>query len=391
MPRPIRTFRAALFCLMAIPSAFAQKNPDTRTIRVESGKLFGAATADGKVIAYKGIPYAQPPVEQLRWQPPQPAGRWQGTLAATSFGPHCVQFGSYPDMVFHDPGESEDCLTLNIWTPADAKLAAKKSGAKNSVAKNSGGLPVMVWIYGGGFQTGGTSENRQTGEFLAHRGVIVVSMNYRLGVFGFFAHPELTAESPAHASGNYGLMDQAAAIAWVRRNIAAFGGDPANITIFGQSAGSQSVSALVASPVANGLFAKAIGHSGSEFPRSGGAPVYRYFFGLGSPGDRNHNAAMGAFHSDDIEYVFGTLDSRPEMKIRPEDRALSELMQQYWINFAKSKTGDPNGPGLPQWPAYNPATNWQVMRLDVAPAAQPDPQRGRYLFLDSARSNGSTK
>ena len=127
----------------------------------------------------------------------------------------------------------------------------------------------MVWIYGGGFHTGGTSENRQDGQFLAHRGVIVVSMNYRLGIFGFFAHPELTAESSNHASGNYGLMDQAAAIAWVRRNIAAFGGDPANITVFGQSAGSMSVSALMASPVSKDLFAKAIGQSGAEFPGSG--------------------------------------------------------------------------------------------------------------------------
>src|SRR6202035_3544354 len=132
---------------------------------------------------------------------------------------HCIQTGGYPDMVFHDAGASEDCLTLNVWAPFDTN-PAKKSPA----------LPVMVWIYGGGFTTGGTSENRQDGEFLAHRGVIVVSMNYRLGIFGFLALPELTNESPNHASGNYGLMDQTAAIEWVRKNIAAFGGDPERVT-----------------------------------------------------------------------------------------------------------------------------------------------------------------
>src|ERR1019366_3197664 len=197
--------------------------------------------------------------EQLRWRPPQPIlGKWKHVLFAQNFGPHCIQSGGYPDMVFHDPGPSEDCPTLNVWAPSDARPS-----------KKSPGLPVMVWIYGGGFSTGGTSENRQDGEFLAHRGVIVVSMNYRLCIFGFLVHPELTAESANHSSGNYGLLDQAAAIAWVRRNIAAFGGDPANITIFGQSAGSMSVSALMASPLTAGLFAKAIGESGAEFPAAG--------------------------------------------------------------------------------------------------------------------------
>ena len=210
------------------------------------------------MIAYKGIPYAQPPVGDLRWRAPQPGwstGR-KSYLARDSAPTASSRGGFTPDMVFHDPGPSEaTCLpTLNVWAPADARPT-----------KKSPGLPVMVWIYGGGFTTGGTSENRQDGQFLAHRGVIVVSMNYRLGIFGFLALPELSGESPNHASGNYGLMDQAAAIAWVRRNIGTFGGDPANITIFGESAGSQSVSDQMASPFSAGLFAKAIGESGLEF------------------------------------------------------------------------------------------------------------------------------
>ena len=228
--------------------------PEARPIKIENGKLLGVLTTDQKVIAYKGIPYAQPPVDELRWRPPQPIGKWKKVLYRRDFGPHCLQSGSYPDMVFHDPGPSEDCLTLNVWAPSDAKPTSKKSA----------GLPVMVWIYGGGFTTGGTSENRQDGQFLAHRGVIVVSMNYRLGIFGFLALPELTGESANHTSGNYGLMDQTAAIAWVRRNIAAFGGDPANITVFGQSAGSSPSATQMASPLASGLFAKAIGQSGAE-------------------------------------------------------------------------------------------------------------------------------
>ena len=154
----------------------------------------------------------------------------------------------YSDMIFRDAGPSEDCLYLNVWTPA-----------KSEAAK----LPVMVWIYGGGFQAGGSSEPRQDGAILARKGVVAVSMNYRLGLFGFFAHPELAAETPNGTTGNYGLMDQIAALQWVQKNIAAFGGDPHNVTIFGESAGSYSVSALMASPMTRGLIHRAIGQSGS--------------------------------------------------------------------------------------------------------------------------------
>ena len=514
------------FALTLIATAAFASNP--LKIKTDKGKVQGAYTTDRAVRAFKGIPYAAPPVGNLRWQPPQPAAKWFGTLNAKDFGHHCIQTNSFPDMVFHDPGPSEDCLTLNIWTPSHA---------------HRGSLPVMVWIYGGGFVGGSTSEARQDGQFLAHRNVVIVSMNYRLGIIGFFAHPALTAESPHHASGNYGLLDQAAALQWVRRNIAAFGGDPNNITLFGESAGSFSVSSQMASPLSRNLIAQAIGESGAAFhssglgyptlakaeqdgaafalaafhtssladlrklspddlvhaatarttpppPRfgpdvdgyflpqsvpdiyaagqqahipllagwnadevrsaildgptpttaasftataqkdfgansdkflslypatsdaeaiqsagdfvsdrfiaystwawleaqvkTGAAPVYRYRFDLPSPADKFHHANSGAFHSDDIEYVFGTLDSRQEAHWTPADRALSDQIQQYWTNFARN--GNPNDPNLPTWPTYGPKNNWQVMHLNIRSEAQPDTQRPRYQFLDSVWS-----
>ncbi|MEO8184154.1 MAG: carboxylesterase family protein [Deltaproteobacteria bacterium] len=212
------------------------------------GVLEGTLSADGTVRSFKGIPYAAPPVGPLRWKPPQPVTPWKTVRRAVEFGARPMQGRVFDDMVFHDAGPSEDCLYLNLWLP-ELKRAAK--------------LPVMVWIYGGGLVAGATSEPRQDGANLASKGVLVVSMNYRLGVFGFLAHPELTRESAQHASGNYGLMDMIAALEWVRRNIAAFGGDPDNVTIFGESAGSAAVNALMASPRAKGLFQRAIGESGT--------------------------------------------------------------------------------------------------------------------------------
>jgi len=226
-------------------------------VKTNAGDVEGTASADGKVQIFKGIPYAAPPVGPLRWKEPQPLVHWDGVKKTTDFGARCMQGNVFGDMAFRDSGPSEDCLYLNVWT---AKAAA---GAK---------LPVMVWIYGGGFQAGATSEGRQDGEYLAHKGVVVVSMNYRLGIFGFFSHPGLTAESAHHASGNYGLLDQAAALQWVHDNIAAFGGDPANVTIFGESAGSFSVCAQMASPISKNLIAKAIGESGAFFGRGGLGP-----------------------------------------------------------------------------------------------------------------------
>jgi para-nitrobenzyl esterase len=234
---------AALMSLQ--PISFAQTSVQQKTA---DGILEGVVSADGKVRTFKGIPFAAPPVGPLRWKAPQPVTPWTGVRKAIEYGPRCMQGNIYSDMIFHDAGPSEDCLYLNLWMPANP---------------TSRKLPVMVWIYGGGYQAGATSEARQDGGNLSKRGVVVVSMNYRLGIFGFFSHPELAQESGHNSSGNYGLLDQLAALEWVKKNIATLGGDHDNVTIFGESAGSFSVSALVASPLAKGLFKRAIGESGA--------------------------------------------------------------------------------------------------------------------------------
>lgn len=518
-------FRVMLRYLCAITALATLTTPafagNPLVVKTDKGKVQGKLSADGQTRDFLGIPYAAPPVGPLRFHPPQPAAKWHDVHPATSFGSRCYQQEIYDDMVFRDPGQSEDCLTLNVWAPA---------------AKSKTKLPVMVWIYGGGFTGGGTSEPRQDGEHLSRKGVLVVSMNYRLGIFGFLATRDLAAEDPHHAAGNYGLMDQLAALQWVKRNIANFGGDPNNVTVFGESAGSFAVSAQMASPLAAGLFAHAIGESGGAFAskelsfppldeaiktnedflrRAGADPAlpalramsgeailklgqakglgrvpfepdtdgyflpqsvsaifaagkqarvpliagwnrdegtgdvvndptrqrmeglratgvkefgarsedflkvyhanddeealraaedfsgdhflvystwawleaqvksgvvaYRYLFAQPSPGDPFHPVADGAFHSDEIEYVFGNLDSRKGAKFRPEDYKLSDLMQTFWTNFAR--TGDPNSAAEPHWPAYDAAGNWQVMRLSPDATAAPDQHRDRYLFL----------
>jgi para-nitrobenzyl esterase len=215
-------------------------------VTTTAGVVQGTTVADGAIRVFRGVPYAAPPVGALRWQPPQPAVPWTGVRDASKTGPACMQGKLFGDIVL--PDLSEDCLTLNIHTPA------RTAGDR---------LPVMVWIHGGGFQAGAGAEPRHEGLAFARRGIVLVTINYRLGVFGFFVHPELTRESTRHASGNYGMLDQVAALQWIRDNIAAFGGDPGNVTIFGESAGSFAVSALMASPLATGLFHKAIGESGA--------------------------------------------------------------------------------------------------------------------------------
>jgi para-nitrobenzyl esterase len=509
-------------------------------VKTQSGPVDGTESQDGRIRIFRGIPFATPPVGELRWQPPRPVSPWEGIRKATAFGNRCMQAPLFSDMIFRDE-VSEDCLYLNVWTPARPGTGTER-------------LPVMVWIYGGGFQAGSASEPRQDGEKLAGKGVVVVSFNYRLGVFGFLAHPELTKESGHNASGNYGLLDQIAALQWVKTNIGAFGGDPGKVTIFGESAGSFAVSALMASPLAQGLFHRAIGESGAFFnsgsgalapvtlaaseasgvalahslgapslaalrakpasdvlqaavkgpgrwfapmidgyvlPRdvyaiyaegkqsrvpllagwnadevrsgvvlakerptaasfiertrkqfgadadavlkaypagsdaealesaaslgsdlfiayatwkwlevhrqTGGSPVYRYRFDRAIPiaPDTKVNGVIatakdiGARHAGEIEYVFGALDSVPNVTWDEADRKLSDLMMSYWSNFARS--ADPNGPGLPRWPGYDKATGDQVMHLDVQPAAKPASDRPRYEALDVVAAKTRTQ
>jgi para-nitrobenzyl esterase len=480
-------------------------------VKTAQGKAHGKTINNGQVKAFLGLPYAAAPVGALRWKAPQPPAKWSGERDATSYGAHCAQNHAFDDLVFEDSGQSEDCLFLNVYTPASSQPKSK--------------LPVMFWIHGGGYFAGASSEPRHNGGFLPLKGVVLVTINYRLGVFGFLATADLAKEANG-AAGNYGLLDMVAALQWVKANIRNFGGDPDNVTIFGESAGSFAVSTLMASPMASELFHKAIGESGAAFGgalptdsldareqkdgawvaslgvksleelralptarildavkskqagfspvidgrlltepvpetyaagkqahvpllagwnrdegsfvtqhpltakgfksyasalfqdrapeflrlypadtdaqarrsaidyggdafiafgtwkwieshrRTGDSPVYRYHLELAAPVSKYHTEAF-AFHSDDIEYVFGTLDTRPGAVWRPEDRKLSEQMMSYWTNFAK--TGDPNGPGLPAWPRYGKDNS--LIHLDSDITSGPDTERPRHEFL----------
>ena len=217
-------------------------------VKTTNGTVEGTVDNTSGVRAFKGLSYAAPPVGDLRWREPQAVKQWTGIRKADQFGPRCMQRPIFNDMVFRSNGMSEDCLYLNVWTPA-----------KSSKDK----LPVLVYFYGGGFAAGDGSEPRYEGASMARKGIVALTVNYRLSVFGFFAHPELTRTSPYHASGNYGLLDQSAALRWVQQNISAFGGDPKKVTIAGESAGSVSVSAQMCSPLSRNLIAGAIGESGS--------------------------------------------------------------------------------------------------------------------------------
>jgi len=509
---------AAVCLLLSFPAA--GRAPER--IKTKAGPIDGSAEADG-IRTFKGIPFAAPPVGTFRWQPPQPVKPWTQVRPTTAFAGQCMQRRQFADMVFRSSGTSEDCLYLNVWAPA--KSAGKR-------------LPVLVYFYGGGFTAGDGSEPRYDGAAMARRGIVVLTVNYRLGVFGFFAHPELTKESPRHASGNYGLLDQYAALEWVQDNIARFGGDPRRVTIAGESAGSISVSAQMASPLSKKLIAGAIGESGALidptlppapleegekagvrfaaavggaslatlrampasdlmeaaakpgsprfgvtidgyfltkapaevlaageqahvpllagwnsqesgsrgvlgqneatpdgyakalrglfgdrtdealrlYPgttneevqqsatdlagdrfiafstwkwidaqaRTGGRPVYRYFYSRPrpamKPGKGTAGPARGAAHSAEIEYALGNLATNEVFAWTPDDYTVSNTFQGYVANFVK--TGDPNGPGLPAWPAVGKGDDVQVMHLDVATRAEPDTHRARYLFLD---------
>jgi para-nitrobenzyl esterase len=503
-----------LGCALAVAGLAAgmlRANADPLTVKTEDGKVTGKTINDGKVRAYLGLPYAAPPVGDLRWKAPQPVAKWKGERDGTTFAPHCAQNHVFDDMVFQDAaGAKEDCLYLNVYTPADATDKSE--------------LPVMFWIHGGGYSGGGSDEPRHNGDFLPLKGVVLVTINYRLGVFGFLATSDLAKEGNGSA-GNYAMLDMVAGLEWVKQDIKKFGGDPKNITIFGESAGSFAVSTLMASPMSKGLIAKAIGESGAAFSdvlptdtletrlkkddtfaaslgvttlaelralpmekildaaktskggfppdidgkflvepvpatyaagkqahipllagwnrdegsflangmtvdkwkgmagglfkeraeefltlypgatdeaaadsadaygsdafiafgtwkwleaqrKTGDEPVYRYHFELRATPSKFHKGTW-AFHSDDIEYVFGTLDTRPGFTPSAADRKLSEEMMSYWTNFAR--TGDPNGAGLPVWPKYGSGD--ELIHLNDPITSGPDPLRARYKFL----------
>ncbi|MBN1571284.1 MAG: carboxylesterase family protein [Acidobacteria bacterium] len=267
------TFVFLLSLAASAPLAAAEK-----TVKTTGGTISGVTNPDGSVTAFKGIPYATPPVGGLRWRAPQPAAAWNGVRKADHYGASCTQqptsaFGPFTREFLYITPASEDCLYLNVWTPK-AKAAAK--------------LPVLVYIHGGGYDSGSGDVPIYEGEGLAKKGVVAVTINYRLGVIGFLVHPELSKESGKNASGNYGLLDQIAALKWVQANITAFGGDPNRVTIAGQSAGGGSVLSLIASPLARGLFHRAI-------VQSGGASAAR---GTGMPtgaGSANAEAAGQRF------------------------------------------------------------------------------------------------
>ena len=497
--------------------ASTPSHADSLTVKTARGKVHGKTINNGKVRAFLGLPYAAPPVGDLRWKPPMQPASWRGTRDVTHYGARCMQGHEFPDMAFQDDGPSEDCLYLNVFTPADSNPQSR--------------LPVMFWIHGGGYVGGSASEPRHDGDFLPTKGVVLVTINYRLGVFGFLVTPELAREGSG-AAGNYGLLDMVAALEWVRANIAQFGGDPGNVTIFGESAGSMAVSTLMAAAPARGLFQRAIGESGgalslggphelsrqereqrnedwlrsigagtlaearalpaerllaaaskmdtqdfwpvidgrlltepvavtyaagkqahvpllagwnrdemsflaagmtaekwkayaeqhfgnraAEFlalypgntdeeavrsaidynsddfiafdtwrwiaaqAKTGDAPVYRYHFELPAPPSKFHPGWF-AFHSDDIEYVFGTLDTRPGAHWRPEDGKLSDEIMDYWTNFARS--GDPNSSGLPEWPRFD--STGELLHLDSTITAGPGTLRSRYEFLLQQRT-----
>lgn len=506
----MRKFFLIFLVLIAMKTSMAETR--SLTVATGEGRVSGKMLNEGKVHAFLGIPYAAPPVGNLRWRAPERPAAWKGLRDATKFAPHCVQGVVFTDMSFQDGTPSEDCLYLNVYAPAGATAASK--------------LPVMFWIHGGGYAGGAASEPRHNGDALPTHGVVLVTINYRLGALGFLAATELQKEAEGHA-GNYGLMDMIAALRWVHANIRGFGGDSGNVTIFGESAGSFAVSTLMASPEARGLFHRAIGESGAAFrgvlvtdelgergrrdqqfleslgaktlaearalpaekiieasnkqgmirfspavdgrvltepvektyaeghqahvpllagwnkdenaaliahgmtvekwkqyaakhfaaheseflkvypaandeeaarsavayggdgfiafstwlwieaqTKTGAAPVYRYHFELPAAPSKFHPGWF-AFHSDDIEYVFGTLDTRPGAEIRPEDRALSETMMRYWTNFAR--TGNPNGKGLPEWPRYD--EKHELLHLDRVISSGPDTARPQYEFL----------
>jgi para-nitrobenzyl esterase len=292
---------AILFCVPTLTLA------QTHGIRTQSGLVSGMELSPGLEV-FKGIPFAAPPVGKLRWQPPQPPAAWQGVRKADHFGAPCMQsasperLGPWTRVFLSKMQPSEDCLYLNVWTTAKRPKTL---------------LPVMVWIYGGGFTSGAGSVEIYDGAALARKGVVLVSANYRVGTFGFFAYPGLTAESPHHSSGNYGLLDQIAALRWVQKNIAAFGGDPHQVTIFGQSAGAASVWLLMQSPLARGLFERAMIMSGPAGITAGKAITGNRPLDIAEKEGRNFAERLGA-------------QSLEQLQSLPAEKIIQDSGHEHW-------------------------------------------------------------
>ena len=267
-------------------------------VTVTGGVLEGTVGTDPAVRVFKGVPFAAPPVGALRWKAPQPVVAWKGVKKADEWGTRCMQGPTFGPLHTRDKQMGEDCLYLNVWTTAKSAKARQ---------------PVLLMFHGGGFAAGSASEPRTDGEWFAKQGIVVVEPNYRLGVFGFLAHPELTRESNGHGSGNYGMLDQVAALQWVKRNVAAFGGDPGNVTINGESAGSLSVSALMASPLTRQLVHKAIGQSGAFFT---------------SPTRGLAEKTVPEKEQDGVEFATSVgASSLAELRAKPADEILAAVMK----------------------------------------------------------------
>jgi len=340
MPAFIRTLLFA-----AIPLFAADYS-----VRIDNGPLSGAPGASPEVRVFKGIPYAAPPIGDLRWKAPQPPASWDAARGAKAFSPTCYQ-QPYPEGSIYRTAPqpmSEDCLYLNVWT------AARSASERR---------PVMVWIHGGALTRGAGSTPVYDGESLAIKGVVVVTINYRLGVFGFLAHPDLTRESAHNSSGNYGLLDQIAALQWVQRNIAAFGGDARRVTIFGESAGSWSVNYLMATPLAKGLFHRAIGESGAVFSGVAKlADVERSGAKFASSIGADSLRALRAMSAADVLQAAGPTPFRPSVDgwALPED---------VFTIFARGKQNDvpliagsnaDEATSLSPWPPNRTASDFQA-------------------------------
>ena len=340
-------------------------------VKTDGGIVEGINTASPGVRVFRGIPFAAPPIGELRWKAPQPVRPWKGIVKATEFGPRCMQAPVFSDMIFRDRAAkpmSEDCLYLNVWTPA------KSAGDR---------LAVMVWFYGGGFQAGSSSEPRYDGENFAKKGIIVVSVNYRLGVFGFFSHPELTKTSGLHASGNYGLMDQIAGLRWVKQNIAAFGGDPEKVTIAGESAGSLSVSALMASPLAKGLFRGAIGEGGAFFGRPPAGSAMQTLGETEKTGAKFAESVgakdLAALRAKSAEDLLSAAQKDRSLQFWPSVDGYV-LPQDVATMFAKGQQA--HVPLLAGWNAEE--ASWAVVYAKEKPTAETFPQQMRARFDDRA-------